>query len=54
MDRYVLSLDILNDDGDSLIKIIRTCLSVMQQRAWDDFKDDNPRGWGNSRLRPTG
>lgn len=23
-----------------------------QQRAWDDFKDDNPRGWGNSKLRP--
>ncbi|EFN57365.1 hypothetical protein CHLNCDRAFT_142745 [Chlorella variabilis] len=25
---------------------------VQQQRAWDDFKDDNPRGWGNSKLRP--
>ncbi|KAF6260479.1 TAP42-like protein [Scenedesmus sp. NREL 46B-D3] len=21
-------------------------------RAWDDFSDDNPRGWGNSKLRP--
>ena len=25
---------------------------VARQRAWDDFKDDNPRGWGNSKLRP--
>jgi hypothetical protein len=23
-----------------------------KQRAWDDFADDNPRGWGNSKLRP--
>jgi immunoglobulin-binding protein 1 len=21
-------------------------------RAWDEFKDHNPRGWGNSKLRP--
>jgi immunoglobulin-binding protein 1 len=25
---------------------------VARQRAWDDFKDDNPRGAGNSKLRP--
>jgi immunoglobulin-binding protein 1 len=25
---------------------------VGKQRAWDAFKDDNPRGWGNSKLRP--
>ena len=24
-----------------------------KQRAWDDWKDENPRGWGNSKLRPT-
>eukprot|EP00879_Flechtneria_rotunda_P007069 GHRR01007420.1.p1 GENE.GHRR01007420.1~~GHRR01007420.1.p1 ORF type:complete len:356 (+),score=169.55 GHRR01007420.1:97-1164(+) len=23
-----------------------------RQRAWDDFQDANPRGWGNSKLRP--
>jgi immunoglobulin-binding protein 1 len=27
---------------------------VEKCRAWDDFKDDNPKGWGNSKLRPTG
>lgn len=27
-------------------------LQSPQARAWDDFKDDNPRGWGNSKLRP--
>lgn len=25
---------------------------LARQRAQDDFKDDNPRGWGNSKLRP--
>ncbi len=25
---------------------------LARQRAWDDFKDDNPRGAGNSKLRP--
>ncbi|KAL4444923.1 hypothetical protein ABPG77_003973 [Micractinium sp. CCAP 211/92] len=25
---------------------------LQKARAWDDFKDDNPRGWGNSKLRP--
>lgn len=25
---------------------------LAKQRAWDDFADDNPRGWGNSKLRP--
>ena len=25
---------------------------VAKARAWDEFKDDNPRGWGNSKLRP--
>lgn len=25
---------------------------LARSRAWDDFKDDNPRGWGNSKLRP--
>ena len=27
--------------------------TVYKCRQWDDFKDDNPRGWGNSKLRPT-
>lgn len=27
---------------------------LKKQRAWDDFKDDNPRGWGNSKRKPTG
>jgi immunoglobulin-binding protein 1 len=26
--------------------------ALAKQRAWDDFSDDNPRGWGNSKLRP--
>ena len=26
---------------------------TLRQRAWDDWKDDNPRGAGNSKLRPT-
>ena len=26
---------------------------VDKQRAMDDWKDENPRGWGNSKLRPT-
>ena len=26
---------------------------TMRQRAWDDWKDDNPAGSGNSKLRPT-
>lgn len=26
---------------------------LAKQRAWDDWKDDNPRGAGNSRLKPT-
>lgn len=25
---------------------------VKKAREWDDFKDDNPRGWGNKNLRP--
>ncbi|GMH37584.1 hypothetical protein BSKO_05457 [Bryopsis sp. KO-2023] len=25
---------------------------LMKQRAWDDWKDENPRGHGNSQLRP--
>ena len=25
---------------------------VAKARAWDDFKDENPTGWGNSKLRP--
>ena len=25
---------------------------LYKQRAWDDWKDDNPRGYGNSKLRP--
>jgi len=28
--------------------------ALHKQRAWDDFKDDNPKGWGNSKTRPTG
>jgi immunoglobulin-binding protein 1 len=27
---------------------------VYRQRAMDDWKDDNPRGWGNSKLKPCG
>jgi immunoglobulin-binding protein 1 len=23
-----------------------------KQRAWDDWKDDHPTGYGNSKLRP--
>jgi immunoglobulin-binding protein 1 len=26
--------------------------ALAKQRAWDDWADDNPRGWGNSKLRP--
>jgi len=26
---------------------------VDKQRALDDWKDENPSGWGNSKLRPT-
>lgn len=26
---------------------------LQKQRAWDDWKDDNPRGAGNSKLKPT-
>ncbi|PRW58850.1 TOR signaling pathway regulator [Chlorella sorokiniana] len=25
---------------------------LRKAREWDEFKDDNPRGWGNSKLRP--
>lgn len=28
-------------------------VQLAKQRAWDDWKDDNPRGAGNSRLKPT-
>eukprot|EP00887_Chlorella_sp_A99_P004672 scaffold4.g4672.t1 len=28
--------------------------ALRKQRAWDDWLDDNPRGWGNSKLRPCG
>lgn len=28
-------------------------VEAARQRAWDDWKDDNPRGAGNSKLRPT-
>jgi len=27
---------------------------VYRQRAMDDWKDENPRGWGNSKLKPCG
>lgn len=27
---------------------------LAKQRIWDDWLDDNPRGWGNSKLRPCG
>lgn len=33
-----------SDDGDDV--------DLARQRARDDFTDDNPRGWGNSKLRP--
>lgn len=26
---------------------------TLRQRAWDDWKDEHPRGAGNSKLRPT-
>ena len=25
---------------------------LAQQRAWDDWKDEHPTGYGNSKLRP--
>ena len=25
---------------------------VMRQRRMDDYLDEHPRGWGNSKLRP--
>ena len=25
---------------------------IYRQRAWDDWKDEHPRGYGNSKLRP--
>ena len=28
--------------------------AVEKQRAWDDWKDNNPKGHGNSALRPCG
>lgn len=28
--------------------------ATMKARAWDDWKDDNPRGAGNKKLTPTG
>jgi immunoglobulin-binding protein 1 len=27
---------------------------VYKQRAMDDWKDENPRGWGNSKMKPCG
>lgn len=36
-----------------LFKVVFVFVFV-QQRAWDEFKDDNPTGWGNSKLRPCG
>lgn len=39
-----LSANESDEDGDA---------KVDKQRAMDDWKDDNPRGWGNSKLRPT-
>mmetsp|Transcript_17879 Transcript_17879/g.30051 ORF Transcript_17879/g.30051 Transcript_17879/m.30051 type:complete len:360 (+) Transcript_17879:88-1167(+) len=29
-------------------------MALMKARYWDDFKDDNPSGMGNSKLRPCG
>ena len=26
---------------------------ALRQRAWDDWKDEHPRGAGNAKLRPT-
>eukprot|EP00890_Picochlorum_soloecismus_P001622 jgi/Picsp_1/2460/NSC_05921-R1_tor signaling pathway regulator len=40
--------------NNAIIQTYDDDVEVLKQRAWDDFKDDNPRGWGNSRLRPTG
>lgn len=34
----------IEDDEENLAKM----------RAWDDFRDENPKGWGNSKSRPTG
>jgi hypothetical protein len=28
--------------------------AVAKARAADEWRDDNPRGWGNSKLRPCG
>ncbi len=27
---------------------------LRRQRAWDDWKDANPVGWGNSKTKPCG
>lgn len=35
-----------NEEKDSM--------ELARQRSWDDWKDVNPRGWGNSKLRPCG
>jgi len=36
------------DEGDEA-----TEEAVMKARAMDDWKDDHPSGYGNSKLRPT-
>jgi immunoglobulin-binding protein 1 len=38
----------------SLSKEDKDTMELARQRTWDDWKDVNPRGWGNSKLRPCG
>jgi len=33
---------IIDDNDEAAIDA-----ETMKQRKWDDFKDDNPKGWGN-------
>ena len=42
------SLEVAPDDSDD-----ESDAKVDKQRAMDDWKDANPTGWGNSKLRPT-
>ena len=41
-------------DGDGEDEGVETDGGVWRQRAMDDWKDENPRGSGNSKLRPCG
>jgi len=34
-------------DADQEEREVLVDAKTYKDRAWDDFKDDNPRGWGN-------